>query len=86
MPFAGGSVYAMAKAALVGLVKGLARDMGPHGVTVNNIQPGPIDTDMNPATGDFADMLRKVMVLPRYGTADEVAALVAYRGGPRRAS
>jgi 3-oxoacyl-[acyl-carrier protein] reductase len=41
---------------------------------------------MNPATGDFADMLRKVMVLPRYGTADEVAALVAYRGGPRRAS
>jgi 3-oxoacyl-[acyl-carrier protein] reductase len=86
IPFAGGSVYAMAKAALVGLVKGLARDLGPHGVTVNNIQPGPIDTDMNPATGDFADMLRKVMVLPRYGTADEVAALVAYRGGPRRAS
>jgi 3-oxoacyl-[acyl-carrier protein] reductase len=44
MPFAGGSVYAMSKAALVGLVKGLARDLGPRGITVNNVQPGPVDT------------------------------------------
>ena len=50
MPFAGGAVYAMSKAALVGLVKGLARDLGPRGITINNIQPGPVDTDMNPAT------------------------------------
>ena len=50
MPFAGGGVYAMSKAALVGLVKGLARDLGPRGITINNVQPGPIDTDMNPAT------------------------------------
>ena len=49
MPFAGGAVYAMSKAALVGLVKGLARDLGPRGITVNNVQPGPVDTDMNPA-------------------------------------
>jgi 3-oxoacyl-[acyl-carrier protein] reductase len=49
MPFAGGSAYAMSKAALVGLVKGLARDFGPRGITVNNIQPGPVDTDLNPA-------------------------------------
>jgi 3-oxoacyl-[acyl-carrier protein] reductase len=82
LPFEGGSVYAMVKAALVGLVKGLARDLGPRGITINNIQPGPIDTDMNPAQGDFADMLRKVMALPRYGTAAEIAALVAYLAGP----
>ena len=82
MPFVGGSVYAMAKAALVGLVKGLARDLGPRGITVNNIQPGPIDTDMNPAHGDFADTLRTLMAVPRYGTADEIAALVAYLAGP----
>ena len=71
MPFAGGSVYAMTKAALVGLVKGLSRDLGPRGITVNNIQPGPIDTDMNPASGDFADKLRTLMALPRYGNADD---------------
>jgi len=82
MPFAGGSVYSMGKAALVGLVKGLARDLGPRGITVNNVQPGPIDTDMNPARGDFADLLRNLMALPRYGTGDEVAALVAYLAGP----
>jgi 3-oxoacyl-[acyl-carrier protein] reductase len=72
----------MGKAALVGLVKGLARDLGPRGITVNNVQPGPIDTDMNPAGGDFADTLRKLRALPRYGAADEIAALVAYLAGP----
>ncbi len=83
MPFGGGAVYAMSKAALVGLVKGLARDLGPRGITINNVQPGPIDTDMNPADSDFAEMLRKqVMALPRYGTADEIAAMVAYLAGP----
>jgi 3-oxoacyl-[acyl-carrier protein] reductase len=82
MPFVGGSVYAMGKAALVGLVKGLARDLGPRGITVNNVQPGPTDTDMNPADGEFADTLKKLMALPRYGTADEVAALVAHLAGP----
>jgi 3-oxoacyl-[acyl-carrier protein] reductase len=82
MPFAGGSVYAMAKAALVGLVKGLARDLGPRGITINNVQPGPVDTDMNPATSEFADSLRTLMALPRYGTADEIAAMVAYLAGP----
>jgi 3-oxoacyl-[acyl-carrier protein] reductase len=78
MPFAGGAVYAMSKSALVGLVKGLARDLGPRGITVNNVQPGPVDTDMNPAKGDFADTLRKLMALPRYGNVDEIAAMVAY--------
>jgi 3-oxoacyl-[acyl-carrier protein] reductase len=82
MPFAGGAVYAMSKAALAGLVKGLARDLGPRCIAVNNVQPGPVDTDLNPATGAFAEMLKKVMALPRYGHADEVAAMVAYLAGP----
>jgi 3-oxoacyl-[acyl-carrier protein] reductase len=82
MPFAGGAVYAMSKAALVGLVKGLARDLGPRGITVNNVQPGPIDTDLNPADSEFAETLRKLMALPRYGSGDEVAAMVAYLCGP----
>jgi 3-oxoacyl-[acyl-carrier protein] reductase len=82
MPFAGGSVYSMTKAALVGLVKGLARDLGPRGITVNNVQPGPVDTDMNPANGELADGLRRLMALPRYGSPDEIAALVAYLAGP----
>ncbi len=83
MPFVGGAVYAMSKAALVGLVKGLARDLGPRGITVNNVQPGPIDTDMNPANSEFAAMLRnQVMALPRYGTVDEIAGMVAYLAGP----
>ena len=83
MPFAGGGVYAMSKAALVGLVKGVARDLGPRGITINNVQPGPVDTDMNPATSDFARMLiQNVMAVPRYGTGDEIAALVAWLAGP----
>lgn len=86
MPFAGGGIYAMSKAALVGLVKGLARDLGPRGITINNVQPGPVDTDMNPADSSFAEMLRnQVMALPRYGTADEIAAMVAYLAGPEAA-
>lgn len=85
MPFAGGGVYAMSKAALVGLVKGLARDLGPRGITINNVQPGPVDTDMNPATSDFAKMLVKLMALPRYGTGDEIASLVAYLASPEAA-
>lgn len=82
MPFAGGGVYAMSKSALVGLTKGLARDLGPRGITVNNVQPGPVDTDMNPADSDFADSLMSLMAVPRYGKAEEIAAMVAYLAGP----
>jgi 3-oxoacyl-[acyl-carrier protein] reductase len=85
MPFTGGAVYAMSKAALVGLVKGLARDLGPRGITINNVQPGPVDTDLNPATGDFAKMLIQQLALPRYATGDEIASLVAYLAGPEAA-
>jgi 3-oxoacyl-[acyl-carrier protein] reductase len=82
MPFAGGSVYAMSKAALVGLVKGLARDLGPRGITINNVQPGPVDTDVNPATGDFAKVLVPFIALGHYGTGAEIASLVAYLASP----
>jgi len=81
MPFAGGGVYAMSKSALQGLVQGLARDLGPRGITINNVQPGPVNTEMNPEDGEFAVMLKKVNALPRYGTAEEIAGMVAYLSG-----
>jgi 3-oxoacyl-[acyl-carrier protein] reductase len=82
MPFAGGAVYAMSKSALQGLVKGLARDLGPREITINNVQPGPVDTEMNPASGDFAESLKKLMALPRYASAAEIAGMVAYLASP----
>lgn len=82
MPFAGGSVYAMSKAAVAGLTRGLARDLGPRGITVNNVQPGPVDTDMNPASGPFAESLKGLMALPRYGKGEEIAGMVAYLASP----
>jgi 3-oxoacyl-[acyl-carrier protein] reductase len=85
MPFSGGGVYAMTKSALQGLVQGLARDLGPRGITINNVQPGPIDTEMNPAHGAFADAMRSFMAVTRYGTADEVASMVAYLASPEAA-
>jgi 3-oxoacyl-[acyl-carrier protein] reductase len=85
MPFAGGAAYAMSKSALVGLVKGLARDLGPRGITVNNVAPGPVDTDMNPDGGDFAAALHGLMAIPRHGKADEIAGMVAYLAGPEAA-
>jgi 3-oxoacyl-[acyl-carrier protein] reductase len=81
MPFAGGAAYAMSKSAIVGLTKGMARDLGPRGITVNNVQPGPVDTDMNPATGEFAETLKGMMALGRYGKDDEIASFVAYLAG-----
>jgi 3-oxoacyl-[acyl-carrier protein] reductase len=82
MPFAGGAVYAMSKSALQGLVQGLSRDLGGRGITINNVQPGPVDTDMNPANSETAEVLKKLMALPRYGTVEEIAAMVAYLAGP----
>jgi 3-oxoacyl-[acyl-carrier protein] reductase len=85
MPFAGGGVYAMSKSALQGLVQGLSRDLGPRGITINNVQPGPIDTEMNPANGENAEGLKKLMALPRFGTVEEIAGMVAYLAGPEAA-
>jgi 3-oxoacyl-[acyl-carrier protein] reductase len=78
MPFAGGSVYALTKGALASFTRGLARDLGPRDITVNNIQPGPTNTDMNPADGSFADRLRGYIALGRYGRDEEIAGMVAY--------
>ena len=85
MPFAGGAVYAMSKSALQGLVQGIARDLGPRGITINNVQPGPVNTDLNPDTGEFAEMLKKLNAIPRYATADEIAGMVAYLASPEAA-
>jgi 3-oxoacyl-[acyl-carrier protein] reductase len=82
IPVAGGAVYAMSKSALVGLAKGMARDLGPRGITVNNVQPGPVDTEMNPADGEGAEYLKGLMALGRYGKAEEISGFVAYLAGP----
>ncbi|MFD8106351.1 SDR family NAD(P)-dependent oxidoreductase [Streptomyces microflavus] len=74
----GSTLYTMSKSALAGLTKPLARELGPRGITVNLIQPGPVDTDLNPARGPFAEGQRAATALGRFGTADEVASLVAY--------
>ncbi|WP_326702756.1 MULTISPECIES: SDR family NAD(P)-dependent oxidoreductase [Streptomyces] len=74
----GSTLYAMSKSALIGLTKPLARELGPRGITVNLVQPGPVDTDLNPAAGPFAEGQRVATALGRFGTADEVASLVAY--------
>jgi 3-oxoacyl-[acyl-carrier protein] reductase len=78
VPGAGGTLYAASKAALVGLTSGLARDLGPRAITVNLVQPGPTDTERNPAGGPNAEANRAPLAIKRHGRPDEVAALVAY--------
>ena len=81
-PFGGASVYTLTKGAVAAFTKGLARDLGPRGITVNNVQPGPTETDMNPAVGEFADLNRSFVALQRYANPDEVASFVAYLASP----
>jgi 3-oxoacyl-[acyl-carrier protein] reductase len=82
VPSAGLSVYAMTKAAVAGLTRGLARELGPRGITVNNVQPGPIATDMNPADGEFADAAKQLLAVGHYGHTADVAGVVSYLAGP----
>lgn len=82
MPMAGLSSYALSKSALQGLARGLARDLGPRGITVNIVQPGPIDTDLNPADGPMKDMMHSFMAIKRHGRPEEVAGMVAWLSGP----
>ena len=81
VPLANISLYAMSKFAVAGLTRAWARDLGPKGITVNSIQPGPIDTDMNPANGDVAGLLTPLTALGRYGKPAEIADAVAFLAG-----
>jgi 3-oxoacyl-[acyl-carrier protein] reductase len=74
--------YSATKGAVKMFTQGLSREVGDRGITVNNVQPGPIDTDLNPASGDWAVPQKANTALNRYGTVDEVAALVAFVAGP----
>lgn len=82
MPVAGMASYALSKSALQGLARGLARDFGPRGITVNVVQPGPIDTDANPADGPMKELLHSFMAIKRHGRPEEVAGMVAWLAGP----
>lgn len=72
------SVYAMSKGAVAALVRGAAIDLAPRGITVNNVQPGPTETDMNPGDGPHAAALQTMIPARRFGKAEEVAGMVAY--------
>lgn len=82
MPMPGLAAYALSKSALQGMARGLARDFGPRGITINVVQPGPIDTDANPADGPMKDTLHGFMAIKRHGRPEEVAGMVAWLAGP----
>jgi len=85
MPFAGGAAYALTKSAVQGMVRGLARDFGARGITVNSIQPGPTDSDMNPSDGPMASMMHSFMAIKRHAHGSEIAELAAFLAGPHGA-
>ena len=83
--FPGASVYSMTKAALAGLVRGAAIDLAPRAITVNNVQPGPIQTDWAAGDGPDVELIKSVVPLKRLGTVEEVASFVAYLASPAAA-
>lgn len=78
----GATLYSMSKSALIGMTKGMARELGPKGITVNLVQPGPVDTDMNPADGAHAASQVARLALDHFGKAADIASLVAYLASP----
>jgi 3-oxoacyl-[acyl-carrier protein] reductase len=76
------AIYSATKFAVTGLTKGLSRDFGPHGITVNNVQPGPTDTDMNPASGEFAHTQVAQTSVGHYGKPEDIANAVAFLASP----
>lgn len=74
----GWGLYAMSKAALIGFTKAVARDLGPKNITVNIVHPGPVDTDMNPADGEYADHQRAKLAVSKYGEGEDIAGIVTY--------
>jgi 3-oxoacyl-[acyl-carrier protein] reductase len=93
VPVSGSAVYALTKGAVASLTHGLARDLGPRGITINNVQPGRIDTELlrnvqsslATANGADVDRIRSMIAVQRYGTSEEVAGLVAYLASPQAA-
>jgi len=85
MPWPEVGAYTMTKAAVAGLTRGLARDLGPRGITINNVQPGPTNTDGNPADGPKRRKARELTAGGRFGHPEEVAAMVAYLATPAAA-
>ena len=82
VPFPGIGDYAASKAAVAAYGRAWARDLGPRGITVNTVQPGPINTEMNPETSDVAPMVKQMTALGRYGQPEEIAGAVAFLVGP----
>ena len=76
------AAYALTKSAVQGMVRGFARDFGHRGITVNCVQPGPVDSDSNPEEGEMKDLLHSYMIIKRHGRPEEVAGMVAYLVGP----
>ena len=85
IPFAGGAAYAMTKSAVQGMVRGLARDFGDRNITVNSVQPGPVNTDLNPEDGPMKDLMHSFMAIKRHAQPAEIAGMVAYLVGPEAA-
>jgi len=82
LAFPATSVYSATKAAVASLARGWAKDLAPRNILVNTVQPGPIDTDMNPADGDLAKQMIGFVPLGRYGKVEEIAGAVAFLAGP----
>lgn len=80
--FGGCTLYSTSKAAITGLTKALARELGPKKINVNIVHPGPIDTDMNPSNGPSADYQRSLTALDTFGKTEDIAAMVAFLAGP----
>ncbi|MFD8410843.1 SDR family oxidoreductase [Streptomyces sp. NPDC059650] len=85
VPGPGGTLYTMSKSALSGLTKALARELGGRGITANLVEPGPVDTDMNPADGPYAKAQADLTAVGRFGRPEEVAAMVAFLAGEQAA-
>jgi 3-oxoacyl-[acyl-carrier protein] reductase len=83
--FPGASVYTLTKGAVTGFNRSLVRDLGPRGITVNTVHPGPTDTDMNPAGGPVSKIVGPGMAIGRYGRPEEIASAVAYLASPAAA-
>lgn len=82
VPYGGGGLYVLTKAAVAGWTQALARDLGPRGITINNVMPGPTNTDMNPQDSAFAEQAKGYVALQRYAQPDEIADAVAYLASP----